>query len=171
MTIERRTMVTLHSFNETYQQYQSGLIPCRLVQEQALVMLGICSNPPQTINSALDITDDDIHWLLQQSEASYDYSEYLGGYSYVCETEVDLTQILGCDLEWAKAHSGTRPNVTDIPMAWDACCYLSESVGEPQWVIFLLCWNNAGGPVYYVPKHLWELARVDEHIAATASSL
>ncbi len=162
-------MITSHTLNESYQQYQSGLIPYRLVQEQAFVMLGICSNPPQAVMNPLDITDELIQWLLQQSESAYDYSEVLGGYSYVCDVEADLTQILGCDLEWTKTHLGALPNVTDLPMSWDACSYLSESVGEPQWVIFLLCWNNAGGSVYYVPKHLWGLARVDEHIAATAN--
>lgn len=160
-------MITSKNLNETHQQCLSGLIPYRLVQEQALVILGICNNPPTTIMNALDITDVEISWLLQQAEAAYDYSEYLGGYAYVCEVETDLTQILGCDLEWAKAHSGAWPNVTELPMTWDSCCYLQEVSSEPEWVIFLLCWNNAGGPVYYVPKHLWSAARVTEHIAAT----
>ena len=52
-------------------------------------------------------------------------------------------------------------------MSWDACDYLPEGLGDPQWVMFLMCWNNAGGPVYYVPKHLWASARVEEHIALT----
>jgi len=160
-------MITIHNFNEAHQQYQDGLIPYRLIQDQAAVMLGICSKPPQTVVNSLDITDNDIHWLLQQGEASVDYADFLGGNVYVCETEDDLKQIHGCDFEWAEAHGGVWPNVTDMPMSWDSCCYLQESVGEPQWVIFLLCWNNAGGHVYYVPKRLWSAARVTEHIAAT----
>jgi hypothetical protein len=159
-------MITIHNFNEAHQQYLTGVISYRLLQDQAAVMLGICSNPPPTIANASGITDTDINWLLQQAETSFDYSDYLGGYVYVCETEDDLKQINGCDFEWAEAHGGW-PNVTDMPMRWDNCDYLNEPVGEPQWVIFLLCWNNAGGHVYYVPKQLWHAARVTEHIAAT----
>ena len=159
-------MITSHNFKEAHQQYQSGVIPYRLLQEQAIVMLSLCSNTHQTVTNSLDITDNDIHWLLQQDEAAFSYSDYLGGNVYVCETEDDLKQIQGCDFEWAETH-GSWPNVTDMVMSWDSCCYLHESTCEPQWVLFLLCWNNAGGPVYYVPKHLWTAARVSEHIAAT----
>ena len=153
-------MIAIHNFNEAHKQYQSGLISYRLLQEQAAVMLCICSNPYPAV------ADDNIHWLLQQDEAAFGYSDYLGGNIYVCEIEDDLKQIKGCDFEWAEIHGGW-PNVTDMPMSWDSCCYLQESIGEPQWVLFLLCWNNAGGHVYYVPKHLWTAARVSEHIAAT----
>ena len=160
-------MITIHNFNDAYQHYQSRLIPYRLLQDQAAVMLGLCSNPHPTVANALDITDDDIHWLLLQQEAAFAYSDFLGGNVYVCEIEADLKQIHGCDFTWAETHAGEWPNVTDLPMAWDSCCYLQEPLGEPQWVIFLLCWNNAGGAVYYVPKQLWATARVSEHIAAT----
>lgn len=159
-------MITIHNFNEAFQHYQSGVIPYRLLQDQAAVMLGICSNPHPAVANALDITSDNISWLLQQDEATFSYSDNLGGNVYVCEVETDLKQIQGCDFEWAETH-GVWPNVTDMPMSWDSCDYLQELEGEPQWVIFLLCWNNAGGHVYYVPKHLWQAARVTEHIAAT----
>ena len=163
-------MITTHNFNEAFQQYQSDVIPYHLLQEQAAVMLGLCSNPHSTVVNSLDITHDHIHWLLQQEEATFGYSDYLGGDVYICECEDDLKQIQGCDFAWAEAHGGVWPNVTDMAMSWDSCCYLQEAIGEPQWVIFLLCWNNAGGHVYYVPKHLWTAARVVEHIAATDSA-
>jgi hypothetical protein len=160
-------MIKTHNFNEAHQQYQNGLIPYRLLQDQAAVMLGICSNPHQTVVNAFDVSDNNINWLLQQAEVAADYADFLGGNIYVCEVEADLLQINGCDFEWAETHEGNWPNVTDLPMSWDSCSYLPESIGEPQWVIFLLCWNNAGGHVYYVPKHLWSKAKVTEHIAAT----
>jgi hypothetical protein len=160
-------MITIHNFNEAHQQYKSSLIPYRLLQDQAAVMLGICNNPHPTVASALDITNSDINWLLQQDESAANYADFLGGNVYVCEVEADLLQIHGCDFEWAEAHGGNWPNVTDTPMSWDGCNYLQEATGEPQWVIFLLCWNNAGGHVYYVPQQLWQAARVTEHIAGT----
>lgn len=163
-------MTEIHNFKEAHLYYQSGVIPYRLLQDQAAVILGICSNPHPVKANSLDITNDDINWLLQQQESDFSYSEYLGGNVYVCEVDADLKQIHGCDFEWAETHGGVWPNVTDIPMSWDSCSYLPESIGEPQWIIFLLCWNNAGGPVYYVPKKLWHAARVTEHIAATESA-
>jgi hypothetical protein len=160
-------MISLHHFNEAHRHYQDGLIPFRLLQDQAAVMIGICRIPHPGVINALDISESDIQWLLQQEEAGEDYSDFLGGYVHVCETEADLKEINGCDLQWAEAQGGRWPNVTDIPMSWDNCGYLDEPSGDPQWVIFLLCWNDAGGPVYYVPKHIWLAARVAEHINET----
>lgn len=160
-------MIVLHHFNEAHQQYQDGHIPYRLLQDQAAVMIGICTNPHPGVVNAFEITESDIQWLLQQEEAGESYSDFLGGHVHVCETEADLKQITGCDFEWADTHDGCWPNVTDKPIVWDNCTYLDEVSGDPQWVIFLQCWNNAGGPVYYVQKSLWLPARVVEHIAET----
>lgn len=160
-------MICIHNFTEANQFYKKNLISYRLLQDQATVMMGIYANSHINIINALDISDHNIDWLLQQEEASTDYSYLLGGYVYICEVEVDLQQINGCNFEWAEEHNGQWPNVTDIAMSWDACSYLDEASGDPEWVIFLLCWNNSGGPVYYVPKHLWTQARVTEHIEAT----
>ena len=157
-------MITIHNFNEAHQFYQSGLIPYRLLQDQAQIMLSLTTYPPVT--NAYYITVEHIDWLLKQQEAMADYATIFGGHFYVCECEEDLKQIKGCDFKWAESHGGW-PNVTDIPMSWDNCNYLQEATGDPQWVIFLMCWNNAGGSVHYVPKHLWANAMVGEHIALT----
>lgn len=163
-------MIKIHHFNEAYQLFRQHKIPFRLLQDQAAVLLGACQHSNSIISNPLDITQADIDWLIQQAEATQDYSDCLGGYAYICEIEADLLEIHGCDFEWAETHNGSWPNVTDIAISWDACNYLDEASGDPQWVIFLLCWNNAGGPIYYVPKYLWELARVAEHIEATNPS-
>ena len=157
-------MITIHNFNEANQMYQSGLIPYCLLQEQTQVMLSLTTYP--SVANAFEITDENIDWLMKQPESNNDYSILLGGHFYICECEDDLKQIKSCDFEWAERH-GRWPNVIDIPMSWDNCCYLQEATGEPQWVTFLTCWNNAGGSVYYVPKQLWSIARVGEHIALT----
>ena len=160
-------MIKMYHFNEAYQLYKQHKIPFRLLQEQAFVMLALCQNPYSSVNKPLEITQSDIDWLMHQTEATQDYSDNLGGYVYICEEEQDFLQIQGCNFEWAATHDGNWPNVTDMTMSWDACNYLDEASGDPQWVIFLLCWNNAGGHVYYVPKHLWVQARVTEHLEAT----
>lgn len=160
-------MIKIHHFNEACLHYKQYKISFRLLQDQAVVLLGLCQSSHAQVSNPLDVTQADIDWLMQQPEATHDYGNYLGGYVYVCEMEEDLLKILGCDFEWAEAHDGSWPNVTDIAISWDACHYLGEAPGDPQWVMFLMCWNNAGGPVYYVPKHLWVKAKAAEHIEAT----
>jgi hypothetical protein len=117
-------MIKIHNFNEAFQHYQQQLIPFRLLQDQAAVMIGVCQNPYSSISNPLEITQPDIDWLLQQAEANQDYAEFLGGSVYVCETEQDLLEINGCNFEWAETHDGNWPNVTDMPMSWDACNYM-----------------------------------------------
>lgn len=160
-------MITINHFSDANQLYQQHKISFRLLQDQAFIILGICQNNNTAISNPLEITQPDIDWLMQQPEATFDYNQYFGGYVYICETEKDLLQIQGCDFDWAEKHFGIWPNVTEKAMSWDACNYLEEAAGDAQWVIFLMCWNNAVGPSYYVPKHLWTQARVTEHIAAT----
>ena len=130
-------------------------------------MLGVCDNPYPSVASPVEITQADIDWLLQQEEVSQSYDALLSGNVYICETASDLLEIQGCDFDWAETHDDRWPNVTDLPMSWDVCEYLEDLTGNPQWVVFMLCWNNAGGAIYYVPEHLWVHARVTEHIAAT----
>ena len=163
-------MIVMHNFNEAYQMYRQGRIPFRLIQDQAAVLIGLCQAKHPGVADALAITPADNDWLLQQPEAAMDYSDYLGGYMHACETEADLLEIHGCDFDFADAHDGRWPNVTDMALGWDACDYLKESSGEPEWVLFLLCWNDAGGAVYFVPKSLWLQARVEEHIKETSQA-
>lgn len=108
------------------------------------------------------ITLEDAAELFAHEEDQLDY--WVGGSINICETEEDLKQIEGCDIEWAEAHNNTWPNVTDLPMAWDACAYCEDNP-DSGWAVFVLCTNDAGGSSYYVPQHLWEAARLTEHIA------
>lgn len=161
-------MIVIHNFAEAHSMYQQGAIPFRLLQDQARVLIDICPQPSRYIDETTDISDSDIEWLLQQPEVSEeDYNGMLGGEVYVCQSEADLKEIVGMDMEFAKAHGNRWPNVTELVMSWDQCAYLSQKNAEPEWAMFLLCWNDAGGPVFYVPKHLWQAAKVSEHIAET----
>ena len=160
-------MTEIQCFSEAYRHYQDNKLSFRLLQDQAVVMIGLCQNTYVFNGKAEEITEVDIGWLLTQPESTLYYENLLGGNTYVCETEQDLLQIFGCDFDWANEHDGNWPNVTNIAMSWDACNYLDEAYGDPQWVMFFMCWNNAGGAVYYVPKHLWNKARITEHIEKT----
>ncbi len=131
------------------------------------MLIAICRDSYRPIADALEVNDADIDWLLRQPEAEQSYADLVGGNVYICETADDLKQIVGMDMDWASANGNQWPNVTDLPMSWDSCTYLVEKSGDPQWAMFLLCWNDAGGPVYYLPKHLWEAARIAEHVAET----
>ncbi|WP_035383889.1 hypothetical protein [Ferriphaselus sp. R-1] len=160
-------MIDIHNFTEAHNLHRQGRIPFRLVQDQAMVLLSACPWPGRHIHDAIEIDAHDIDRLLSRPDAAASYADMLGGNFHVCETETDLKQIVGMDMEFAKSHGGRWPNVTDQVMGWDACDYLKEPSGEAQWAFFLLCWNDAGGPVYYIPKQLWLAARIAEHIALT----
>lgn len=159
-------MLILYRFNDAYRSWQQGRCLYRLVQDQATVLIRLCRNSYRPIADGLEVTDADIQWLLQQPEAADAYADLLGGNFHVCQSASDLLKIEGCDFDFADQH-GRWPNATDLPLAWDLCDYLPEQFGQPQWVVFLSIWNEAGGPVYYVPKHLWQAARVEEHMAMT----
>lgn len=159
-------MIVIHNFKEAHHLYQQGAIPFRLLQEQAMVLIGF--NSGHLVNEAFEVGDSDIEWLLLQPDiAEEDYNGMLGGDVHICESEADLKKVVGMDMEFAKIHGNRWPDVTDQVMSWDQCAYLMESSGDPEWALFLLCWNDAGGNVFYVPKHLWQAARVAEHIAET----
>lgn len=160
-------MICIQHFNQAYGLYLAKKISFRLLQDQAAVMIGLCDDLHAGVASALEVTETHIQWLKQRQEANWEYNEYLGGEVFICESEEDLQHVVGCDLEWAEEHGNLWPNVMEKPLVWDSCDYLIESSGDPQWVMFLICWNNAGGPVYYVPKPLWAAAKVEEHIALT----
>ena len=171
-------MIQIHNFKEACSSYQQGQIPFRLLQDQAMVLLGMCPLPGRYIDEAFDISVSDIEWLLQQPDVMDNYDEMLGGDVYVCQSEDDLKEVVGVDMAFVESHDGRWPNVTDQVMSWDACHYLSQKSAQgeapedapedtAEWAMFLICWNNAGGPVFYVPKHLWMSARVAEHIAET----
>ena len=163
-------MLTIKTFAEACCMFRQGDIPFRLLQDQARVLFSYCEPGPDFphVAEAFDISHSDIEWLQKRPEAEDSYCDQLGGNFHLCETEGDLQQIEGIDIAWAQSHGGKWPNVTEQAMSWDGCDYVIEKAGEAQYALFLLITNNAGGPVYYVPKRLWEAARVSEHIAATS---
>ena len=162
-------MIVIRNFNQAVQLSKSGRIPFRLLQEQAMVLINLYGfeDVSNAVIDAVDIEVEDIKTLLRQDESGEDYNGILGGDVHICESEEDLKQILGMDMEFAKSHGNRWPNVTDQVMSWDDCSYLTEKNGNSEWAVFLLCWNDAGGNVFYVPKNLWEAAKVAEHVAET----
>jgi hypothetical protein len=160
-------MITITSFTEANHLYQQQRIPWRLLQDQAAVLIGSCQNPHHGVADARYISEADIAWLLQQPESHQAYADLLGGNVYVAQqTPDDLLKVEGCDFDYAKKH-GRWPNITEVPLAFDVAKYLQEPSGEPQWALLLTCWNDAGGSIYYLPRHLWAAARIAEHIAET----
>lgn len=152
-------MVEISSFKHAFQLYQSNQLALPIVQNIAYLLMNICDDHPPNVHSYTDINADNLKWLSGQLSAEFSFSEYLGGDAYVCESEADLISIKAFDQAWADKH-GDWPNVTDQPMVWDVCHTLDDT-----WAVFCCIWNNAGGPVYYVPKSLWSQARVEEHLA------
>lgn len=152
-------MIEICNFKQAFQLYQTNQLAFSIIQDIAYTLMSACDDIPPNVHSSTDINTDNLIWLSGQITAEFSFNEYLGGDAYICESEADLTSIKGFDPAWAEKH-GDWPNVTDKPMVWDVCCMLDDS-----YVTFCCIWNNAGGPVYYVPKLLWSAAKVEEHLA------
>ena len=151
-------MIELKNFKEVWLGFVAGRVPEAILLDCTRVQI--------------NIEDDDREPSIQIAKTLYTNFEdtednsfmYLtGGNVFICENEDDLKQIEGCDFEFAKNNGDRWPNVTELPMSWDCCDYVDsdESTG---WAIFLLCSNNAGGNIYYVPRSLWVAARLEEHM-------
>lgn len=84
----------------------------------------------------------------------------LGGYLYICETEADIDLIE--TVEWDDG-KGRYLNPHEAVVVWDHICYCGP------WANLFLATNNAGGPQYLVPPHLFEYARIEEQMAKAAN--
>lgn len=151
-------MIELRNFKEVWLGFLSGKVPEAVLLDCTRVQINIEDDNREpsiaiakTLYDAFEDTDEN------------SFSYLTGGNVFICEVEDDLKQIEGCDFDFAKANGDRWPNVTELPMAWDYCDFINsdENTG---WAIFLLCSNNAGGNIYYVPKNLWDAARLKEHM-------
>ena len=141
-------MLVIHNFKEAFALYQNGRIPFNLLQEQTAIF----SLEENGIVDSSKVTLEDIDRLLISEIVDEDYDSYFGGNIYICEELEDLGLIEGCDFDFAESHSGRWPNLLDMPLGGDSCVHIQ---GEPKFIMFLLCWNDAGGPMYYIPESLW----------------
>lgn len=145
-------MITFKKFSE---MFESANCPRNLLREQAFVLLN-CIEDEHTFRfeDATKVTEDAMEWLYLKDKDTddMDFNGYLGGDVFICEQPDDLKEVEGCDMEFAEANNDRWPNLTDMAMAFDVCDYV---LGEPKFVAALLCWNNAGGPIYYIPEALW----------------
>ncbi len=114
-------MIEIRSFKEMADPHQSGSVPFRITQEITVVLLGL-SIYPKDIPEAIDVTQQEIDWLLSVPEA-LDFMTYLGGNVYICETESDLMQVTSMDIDFGKQH-GRWPNCSEAILGWDECKFL-----------------------------------------------
>ena len=131
--------------------YREGKMPFNVFQDYHW-----CFVDPDSKGTAEDVTLEAIEKYQAENPPPIDeeYDEYdymLGGSLCICETPEDLKEIEGVDFEFADTHK-RWPNMTDAPLGSDSCFKVH---GEPEFIMFLLCSNNAGGNVFYIPKALW----------------
>lgn len=173
-------MIVIQSFKEMAAMHQAGRasnaakageaakVPLRdsyfrIVQEITAVLLGLCGYEGD-IPEPTAITQQEIDWLLTQSE-DIDFMTYLGGNVFICENEADLTQVTGMDMEFAKLH-GRWPNCMEAILPLDEAKYLLNADGSSGFALLFSATNNAGGPSWFIPRHLWQVAQIDEQIEA-----
>lgn len=151
-------MIEISSYKQAYQFHQANRIPFVILQDIAFMLMNACDPlKPQIVKNASEISIEQLAQLSAHESAEYSLNAYLGGNVYICEAESELSSIKAFDQEWADEH-GDWPDVTDKPMVWDVFYLLVE-----EWAVFAYLWNNAGGDTYYVPKSLWQEARISEH--------
>jgi hypothetical protein len=155
-------MITIHSFKEMTKLHQAGEVPYRIVQEIAFVLLGLCGG--KDVASAVDVTDAEIDWLLALPEET-DFMHYMGGWVYICETEEDLKQVTGMDFQFSEQH-GRFPDCTEAILPLDDARVLINEDGTADYALLFAATNNAGGPSWFIPQHLWQAAMIDKQIKA-----
>jgi hypothetical protein len=161
-------MIEIRSFREMASLQQAGIVPFRdshfrIEQEITSVLLGLCDYP-KDIPLATAISQQEIDWLLALPE-DIEFMTYLGGNVFICEAERDLSGVVGMDFEFSKFH-GRWPNCTEAVLGWDDCRYLLNSDGSADYALLFSATNNAGGPSWFIPRHLWQAAQIDEQIKA-----
>jgi hypothetical protein len=156
-------MIEIRSFKEMADLHQSGVVPFRIMQEITSVLLGLCGYP-KDIPLATAITQQEIDWLLALPE-DVEFMTYLGGNVFLVETEDDLMQVTSMDSEFGKQH-GRWPNVTEAVLSWDDCKYVLNADGTADYALLFAATNDAGGSSWFIPRHLWQAAQIDEQIRA-----
>jgi hypothetical protein len=154
----------VRSIREIANLHQSGIVPFRIMQEITSVLLGLCDYP-KDIPEPLDITQQEIDWLLALPE-DIEFLSYLGGWVFLVETVEDLAEVTGMDFEFAESHGGRWPSCTEAILGWDECKYLPNADGSANYVLAFCATNNAGGPSWFIPKHLWQTAQIEAQIKA-----
>ena len=156
-------MIEIRSLNEIASLHQSGMVPFRIMQEVAFVLLGLTDND-KDIAAPTAITQQEVDWLLAQSE-DIDFMTYMGGNVFIVETNADLAEVVGMDFEFAKLH-GRWPNCMEAILPLDEIKYLIKSDGSADYVLLFAATNNAGGSSWFIPRHLWQAAKIDKQIEA-----
>jgi hypothetical protein len=160
---EKSSMIVIQSFKEMADLYQVGKVPIRVVQEVGMVLLGLCGYP-KDIPLVTAISQQEIDWLLMLSE-EIEFMTYLGGWVFLVETAEDLAEVTSMDIEFGKLH-GRWPNCTEAVLGWDECKYLLNADDSSDYALLFAATNNAGGPSWFIPRHLWQAAQIDEQINA-----
>ena len=151
-------MIEISSYKQAYQFHQANHISLVILQDIAFMLINACDPlSPQIVNVSSEINIEQLDALATLEAAEFSFNAYLGGSIFICESASELSNIKAFDQAWADEY-GEWPNVTDKPMMWDVFYVMND-----EWAVFAYLWNNAGGDTYYVPKSLWQQARVDEH--------
>jgi hypothetical protein len=157
-------MIEIRSFKEIAKPHQAGVVPFRIVQEVGFVLLNLCGYVGKDIANATSVGQQEIDWLLTLSE-DIEFMSYLGGFVFICQTVDDLIQVTGMDFEFANLH-GRWPNCMEAVLALDDARYLLNADGTADYALLFAATNNAGGPSWFIPQHLWQAAQINKQIEA-----
>jgi hypothetical protein len=156
-------MQKFRSFKELANLHQADVVPFRIVQEIAQVLLGLCGG--KDVANAVDVNDAEIAWLLALPE-EIDFMHYMGGNVFLVQAQCDLSEIVVMDYKFNEQH-GRWPNATDdVALPLDDARKLLNADGSSDYALLFAATNNAGGPSWFIPQHLWQAAQIDKQIEA-----
>jgi hypothetical protein len=99
--------------------------------------------------------------ILASSDSEEPFNGIFGGEIYVIESLDDLKEIS------TGIASGNRwLSLAEVPDSFDMCEWIDKDP-KTGYVGVLMCWNDAGGPLYFIPKE-FVTANVKESIRLTA---
>ena len=161
-------MIEISNYKELVELYRAGKLNrqqgyFRIVQEISAVLLGLCGYT-EDIPEPVEVTQQEIDWL-QTRVDDIDFMHYLGGNVFIVEAEADLAEVVGMDFEFSQVHR-RWPNCMEAILPLDEAKYLFNADGTADYALLFAATNDAGGPSWFIPRHLWQAARIAEQIEA-----
>lgn len=122
---------------ECYELWKKGEVP-NLVFADIISCFGVALDENEGVSEALI-----------KELPSTDFYVHIGGDIHLLETFEDLHEISTTVVDPATKGWASLVNTAD---AFDIAKYLGEGTRYDRIAVFMNCWNDDGGPLYYVPK-------------------
>jgi hypothetical protein len=134
------------NFVETTEMFNKGEITCDIYQD--IVRAMSCAATQDDLEAGAINTETILSW----DESKDDYNGLFGGDFCLVETVEDLKEVSTAVEAKVAGVTEKRLNgwasIIDVATSFDICEYLPNG----DHIIAMMCWNDAGGTVFYIPS-------------------